>query len=36
MNIRIEEPTLIRANERGAAESEIIETILNGIMIRAT
>ena len=35
MNIRIEEHTLIRANERGATESEIIETIQNGIMINA-
>jgi len=35
MIIRIEEHTLMRANERGATENEIIETIKNGIIIKA-
>ncbi|MBY0435408.1 MAG: DUF4258 domain-containing protein [Cyclobacteriaceae bacterium] len=30
MNIRIEPHTLLRANERGASEDEIIETINQG------
>lgn len=33
VNIRIEPHTLIRANERGATEDEIINTIKNGIEI---
>lgn len=35
MNIRIEPHTLQRANERGASESEIIDTLETGFVIPA-
>ena len=35
MQIQIEPHTLLRANERGASEDEIIETINNGISLKA-
>lgn len=35
MHIQIEPHTLLRANERGASEDEIIETINNGIVFTA-
>lgn len=35
MHIRIEPHTLLRAIERGASEEEIIETINNGLAIKA-
>ncbi len=35
MNIQIEPHTLLRANQRGAHENEIIETIMTGIKINA-
>ncbi len=35
MNIQIEPHTLLRAQERGASENEIIETIQDGIEIIA-
>lgn len=35
MQIQIEPHTLLRANERGASEDEIIETINNGIFSNA-
>lgn len=35
MQIKIEEHTLMRANERGASKDEIIKTINNGKFINA-
>ncbi len=35
MHIKIEPHTLVRAIERGASEQEIIETINNGIALKA-
>ena len=35
MHIQIEPHTLLRANERGASEEEIIETINNGKILAA-